>query len=164
MNVMEPAALRRLVPFGVLLASAGALAAAYTAEISLALEPCVLCLYQRVPFAVAGLLAMGALARPNLAVAALALAGAAFIAGAGIAAYHVGVEQHWWASAAGCGGELPPPMSAAEFRQALLNKPPKACDEVDWSLFGISMAGYNIAYSSALAVMAFAGARRMRAP
>ena len=155
--------LARLMPLAVLLASAGALAAAYTAEIALTLEPCVLCLYQRLPFAVAGLLAMGALARPNLATAAMALGGVAFIAGAGIATYHVGVEQHWWVSAAGCGGELPPPISVAELKQALLNKPPKVCDQVDWSLFGISMAGYNIAYSSALAVMALTGARRMKA-
>ncbi len=155
--------LARLVPLAILLASVGALGAAYMAQYAFDLEPCILCLYQRVPFATAALLAMAALKWPRFAVYACALSGMLFAAGAGIAAYHVGVEQHWWVSAAGCGGQLPPPMSAEEFKQALLSPPPKPCDEVEWSLFGISMAGYNVAYSSALAVMALTGARRMRA-
>ena len=155
--------LARLIPLAILLASVGALGVAYTAQYAFDLEPCILCLYQRVPFATVGLLAMAALRWPRLAPGACALSGMVFAVGAGIAAYHVGVEQHWWASVAGCGGGLPPPMSAAEFKQSLLAKPPKACDEVDWTLFGISMAGYNVAYSSALAVMALAGAWRMKA-
>ncbi len=155
--------LARLVPLAILLASVVALGAAYTAQYAFDLEPCILCLYQRVPFATVALLAMAALRWPSFARRACALSGMGFAVGAGIAAYHVGVEQHWWVSAAGCGGQLPPPMSAEEFRQALLGKPSKACNQVDWSLFGISMAGYNIAYSSALAVMAFTGARRMKA-
>ena len=34
--------------------------------------------------------------------AALALAGLTFLAGAAIAFFHVGVEQHWWRGMAGC--------------------------------------------------------------
>jgi len=162
MNVMDPKALRRLLPLAILLASAGSLGAAYTAQYAFDLEPCILCLYQRIPFAVAGLLAMGALIWPRLAVGACALSGIVFAAGAGIAVHHVGVEQHWWASVTGCGGELAPPMTAADLKDMLLQKPPKPCDRVDWALFGISMAGYNVVYSSALAIMSLGGAWGLR--
>ena len=38
----------RLVPFAILAASIGALATAYTAELAIGIEPCILCLYQRI--------------------------------------------------------------------------------------------------------------------
>ena len=34
------------------------------------------------------------------------------------------------------------------------------CDEVAWSLFGISLAGYNVIASAALAVFSLVGALR----
>ncbi len=150
----------RLVPFGILAASVGALAMAYTAQYAFGLEPCILCLYQRIPYAVAGVLGLGALLLPDGPSAnrarswAVMGAGFMFLAGAGIAFYHVGVEQHWWASAATCGGGGgvgEGPKTVAELQQMLSRKPPKPCDEVDWTLFGLSMATYNVAVSLALA-------------
>ncbi len=154
-----------LVPMAILAASVGALATAYTAELAFGLEPCILCLYQRIPYAVAGVLGLLALLLPRgrYRVWAVAGCGAAFIAGAGIAFYHVGVEQHWWMSAASCGGGGgPEPRTVEELRTLLLAKPPKGCDETDWTLFGLSMATYNVAASLALAYGAFWGAQRMR--
>ncbi len=115
-------------------ASVGALAAAYTAQFGFGLEPCILCLYQRIPYAVAGLLGLLALLLPpgRYPVWAVAGCGAAFAAGAGIAFYHVGVEQHWWMSQASCGGGGgAEPRTVEELRTLLLAKPPKACDEID---------------------------------
>ena len=51
----------RLIPLAILAASAGALAVAYIAEFVFGLEPCILCLYQRVPYAATGILAILAL-------------------------------------------------------------------------------------------------------
>jgi disulfide bond formation protein DsbB len=42
----------------------------------------------------------------------------------------------------------------------LLAQPVVRCDEVAWSLFGLSMAGYNFLMSLALAGFAFAAAGR----
>ena len=50
----------RLVPFAILAASIGALIIAYTAELAFGIEPCILCLYQRIPYALAGALAVAA--------------------------------------------------------------------------------------------------------
>ncbi len=157
----------RLVPFAILAASIGALATAYTAELAFGVEPCILCLYQRIPYALAGTLALAALLAPGERVKVWAVigAGVAFLAGAEIAFYHVGVEQHWWRSVASCGVAAgdPQPETVDELRRLLTQaRPAKACDEIDWTLFGVSMATYNVAASLALAYGAFWGARRMR--
>lgn len=158
----------RLIPLAILGTSVGALGFAYTAEIGFGYEPCQLCLYQRVPFAVAGILALLALAGPMEGIQGgrvqkivIALCGVVFLIGAGIAFYHVGVEQHWWASAV-CGG-TPGGLTFEQMQQSLKKGEPKACDTVDWQLFGISMAGYNIVYSVLLAIGCFAGTKLLQA-
>jgi|TARA_Y100000294_G_scaffold19799_1_gene16852 disulfide bond formation protein DsbB len=157
----------RLVPFAILAASVGALITAYTAELAFGIEPCILCLYQRIPYAVAGTLAVAALLAPGPRPKAWAVIGAgmAFLAGAEIAFYHVGVEQHWWRSIASCGVAAgdPEPETVEALRRLLTEaRPVKACDEVDWTLFGVSMATYNVAASLALAVGSFWGAEKIR--
>ncbi len=155
----------RYAPWAVLGVAAGSLGLAYTAQYVFGLEPCILCLYQRVPFAIAGVLAMAALfLAPRRRAMAIALCGLVFFVNAGIAFYHTGVEQHWWASAAGCGDAGGGAMTLEKLRAALLSKPAKACDEVDWTFLGISMAAYNVPYSLALAAASLAAAFGMRKP
>ncbi len=154
----------RLIPMAILAASVGALAAAYIAEFVFGLEPCILCLYQRVPYAAAGILAILALGLPprsGVRTASVALCGAVFLAGAGVAVYHVGVEQHWWTGTAACAGALPAEMTVEALTAQLAAKPPKPCDQVDWTLFGISFAGYNLMASLALAAFSLAAAQRL---
>ena len=153
-----------LAPFGIFAVSVAALANAYTAEYAFGLEPCILCLYQRIPYAIAGGLGAAALFMPSFRLPAVAVAGVVFLAGAVLAFYHVGVEQHWWSSAAACGGSGGDgPETVDELRQLLMQaNPVKACDEVDWTLFGLSMATYNVPFSLALAFGSFWGAAQIR--
>lgn len=140
-----------------------ALGGALTAQFDFGLRPCILCLYQRVPFVISGLLAATALLPsmpPRTRMLLLGLCALAFLANTGIAFFHVGVEQHWWAGTAACTGGQPAALSIADLQAQLTAKPPARCDEIPWSLFGISMAGYNVPYSLALAVFAAIGARR----
>ncbi len=95
-------------------------------------------------------MAFGGQTKPALMRVVLALCAAIFLAGAGIAAYHVGVEQGWWQGAASCSGPNLNTMTIDELREHLLQAPIVRCDEVAWSLFGVSMAGYNILASLAL--------------
>ncbi len=146
----------------ILAVSVLSLATVYVAQYGFDLEPCILCLYQRVPFAVAGGLALlGMIWRGRLLTIA-SLAGVAFLVGSGIAFYHTGVEQHWWASATGCSGNLPQGFNADQFLAKLQQKQPKACDDIDWTLFGISMATYNVFYSFGLAAITFAAVAWIR--
>ena len=58
---------------------------------------------------------------------------------------------------------LTEPETVEELRRLLTEaRPTKTCDEVDWALFGVSMATYNVATSLALAVGSFWGAEKIR--
>lgn len=155
----------RLSPAIILLACLAALAGALTAQFGFGLRPCVLCLYQRVPYVVAALLAALALLPAVPAKARwvlVALCALAFAVNAGIAVFHVGVEQHWWAGTAACTGGGRLPANPQEMMAMLAGPPPARCDQIPWALFGISMAGYNLPASLALAGFAGWAARRLR--
>jgi disulfide bond formation protein DsbB len=149
----------------VALASAGLLAGAFAFEHIGGLAPCVLCLYQRWPHALAIVFGIAAFAvwprNSGAAALALGLAALGLFVGAAIAAYHVGVEQRWWTGPMACGAtgpSLSSAMTAEALRKALLAAPVVRCDEIAWSLFGLSMAAYNFIASLALGALAGLGA------
>ena len=144
----------RLTLAALLVVSLGAVGMALVGQFVFGFVPCILCLYQRVPYAVvAGLAALGVLlpltatARRRL----VAISGVVFLVGAGIAFYHVGVEEHWWGAVTGCAGTPVGQMSMEQF-QAQLWTPQKPCDQVDFRFLGLSLAGWNAIVSLALAV------------
>lgn len=152
---------------GVLLAASGAvLAGALAFEHLGGLAPCILCLWQRWPHAVVvalTLVAVIGLRRwPKAEGTVLMAAGLTLWVGAVLAGYHVGVEQGWWPGPSACGGAgFDPAATAADLRAQLLATPVVRCDEVVWSLFGISMAGYNLLASLLLGALGlYGGARR----
>jgi len=146
----------RLAPALVLAASIAVLGGAFAFQYVGGLAPCVLCLYQRYPYGITialSLLALALAGRPGGAGTvriALYLCAAVFAAGAAIAVFHVGVEQHWWQGTAEC-GVTNAGQTLAELERTLKTAPVVRCDEVSWSLFGISMAGYNAIVSVLLA-------------
>jgi disulfide bond formation protein DsbB len=146
----------RRLPSLVLIASLASLAIAFASQYWGGLQPCVLCWYQRYPYvvtAVLGIVGIAFAGRPGWLRAVLLLAALAFFIDAGIAAYHVGVERHWWQGTAECGSTLDLNLSPEELAKQLLNQPLVRCDEVGWSLFGVSMAGYNFLYALALGLV-----------
>lgn len=147
------------IPLGLLAMSIAILGGAYAFQYLGGLQPCTLCLYQRWPwwlaggFAIVGLL----LVRERRMVRALSLIGALAVwVGMGIAIYHVGVEQHWWTGPTACSATLTTPKTVEELRAQIFAAPVVRCDDIPWSLFGISMAGYNalISFATGLAVLA----------
>jgi disulfide bond formation protein DsbB len=142
-----------LVPVSVLFSCVLALALALLAQYAFDLRPCNLCLIQRVPFVLAAALAAVALVRPALAPALIRLAGLALLINGVIAFYHVGVEQHWWASAvcpAAQGGAVAVADLVAE-----MSKPAEAqCDTPAWVFHGITMAVLNVPFSAGLGLLA----------
>lgn len=162
------APLKRLAthPFGApgILGAASVLilGAAYYFEFVVGLAPCQLCYWQRLPyFAAVGLTPLMVVSHAHHQAATLlgrviiGLIGLGFSAGAGIGIYHVGVEQSWWPGPASCSGAAGGTPGDV---QTLLATPVVRCDEVPWSLFGISMAGYNVMLSLALAAFALGNA------
>ncbi len=148
------------------LGAVGALGAALFMQHAVGVQPCILCLYQRWPYVIVGALALLALVfgrhRPVRAVL-LGLIGLALLADTGLAVFQVGVEHHWWTGTSGC-SVPPPPATVEELRARLMATPVVPCDQVSWSLLGISLAGYNVFLTLALAVFALLAARRAVKP
>lgn len=138
----------------ILAASAGLLGGALAFQYLGGYAPCVLCHWQRYAHAATMALVVLALAVPRAASWLTAAAGLALLTGAGIAFFHIGVEQQWWAGTAECGSAVGGAASIEELRARLMGQPIVRCDEVAWSLFGVSMAGYNFILSLALAALA----------
>lgn len=143
----------------VLAGSVAALAAAFLFQYGVGLAPCPLCLYQRWPYYAAIPLTLAAfvIAREGFAPGwrrlALALCALGFAAGAALAVYHVGIEHHWWPGPTSCtgGGGA---RTLDDLRAQLMATPVVRCDEAPWSLFGVSLAGFNAVASLVLAVLA----------
>jgi len=134
------------------------------------LEPCVLCIWQRYPYGaviILGLLGNG-MARgpsppPGALIVVMGLCAFALFTDSAIAGFHVGVEEKWWQGTAACVGPTGADSIEA-LRAQLLAQKVVRCDQVAWSLGGISMAGYNMAAAAGLGTVASLAAWRMARP
>jgi len=139
-----PAALR-LARLAALLVPAALLGGAYLSQYGFGLFPCEMCWWQRYPHFLALALAPLALVlagqRWPVALAALAIA----VSGA-IGAYHAGVEYHWWEGLTRCTSNVRP--GSGDLLKAILDAPLIRCDQAQWTLFGISLAGFNFLIST----------------
>ncbi len=152
----------RAAPLAVFVLSVAVVGAALLSQYWGGLRPCELCLYERWPYYAVAILALIAVAigRRNTSRAALMLAGLVFVAGAVLAFYHAAVEWHWFAGPTACTGPALDTSSVDALRAQLLATPPVRCDEVQWSLFGISLAGWNFVASVFLAVLSWVAVTR----
>lgn len=116
------------------------------------LAPCEMCMWQRWALLTALALALMAWATGH-ARALLWLATLALFANVGIAAFHVGVEQHWWKGITTCAAAATV-GSNAEVMSEIMAAPLVRCDAIAWSLFGISMAGWNALISTGIGGLA----------
>lgn len=150
----------RHAPYVVAGISAAMLLTVYLMQHIGGLEPCPLCVTQRYPHFVAGGLALAAIALRGWPRAGLTLlSGLALLATVGYATFHVGVEQEWFESS--CASGLSIKGSLDNLRALLEAAPIVRCDEIPWSLFGISLAGWNAIASLALALFALYSGTRM---
>jgi disulfide bond formation protein DsbB len=119
------------------------------------LAPCEMCIWQRWPHAAAILLGLGggALALTRVLhrdmVRVLAwLAMAAIVVSGAIGVFHAGVEWKLWAGPSACTGIGFVP-GQDDFKPFQVVR----CDEAQWRLLGISLAGYNAILSFAAAAV-----------
>jgi disulfide bond formation protein DsbB len=161
--------LTRFWPAIALIVSVAMLATAHVFE-NMGYAPCTLCLRQREVYWTAIIVAVLALAfargkGAKVAWAFDALLALVFLYGAGLAAFHSGVEFKWWPGPAECASTGA--AASAEALDALLNgakiRPP-ACDEPNWWFLGLTMANWNTLVSLGLVALgALAAVRRRRA-
>jgi disulfide bond formation protein DsbB len=124
------------------------------------LYPCEMCWWQRYPHGLAILLAGAALLSPLAAprTRALTLLAALAVAVSGlIGAFHAGVEYKWWEGITTCS------TGGAMSLDDIMAVPLIRCDQVQWTLFGISLAGFNALLSLGGALVIALLARRRAA-
>ena len=116
------------------------------------LAPCEMCMWQRWALVTALGLALLGWAMGH-ARALQGLATLAVLTGAGIAAFHVGVEHHWWQGITRCAA-APTIGTTADVMREIMAAPLVRCDAIAWSLFGVSMAGWNALISTGIGGLA----------
>jgi disulfide bond formation protein DsbB len=148
----------RSFPIFVLTASVLVLGGVLISQYWGGLAACELCLKERWPWTAAiavAFVATTAGSRRGLPRVALLL-GLVFAVSGALAFYHVGVEQHWFRGPSACTA----PANAADTLEALkaqlLHQRPVLCDQVAWSLWGVSLAGWNLLASLAMTGICFA--------
>lgn len=161
--------LPRQWPLVAAVVSLAMLVIAHASEVFGGLVPCALCLRQREVYWTALVLGLGGLVlsrfwRPaltrRLTCGLLALV---FLFGAGLAAYHAGVEWTWWPGPTTCSGGGA--VSADAMADLLGGKKIRgpSCDRAAWVFLGLSMAGWNSLASLALSVISLQAFRRSAA-
>lgn len=146
-------------PLLLLLASGAILGAALASQYWGGLAPCELCYWQRWAHVAAMAPALLALFAPGRARAVLlGVAVLTLLGSAGIAFFHAGVEQKWWAGLSGC-GVTGGADSIADLKAQIMAAPVVRCDDIAFQFLGISMAGWNALASLALAGFAGMAAR-----
>lgn len=141
-----------IIALGMVALSIFSLASALVAQYGFNLRPCDLCLYQRVPFVLNIFLGVWAYAMPKLHRPLIGIAGLAFLANSVIAFFHSGVERKWWVGITGC---TTPDMSGTveDLLKRITETDVVRCDEIPWSLFGLSMANYNVVFCLGLGMI-----------
>jgi disulfide bond formation protein DsbB len=130
---------------------AGALGSQYLGG----LAPCEMCMWQRWPHyaaLVAALLAI-LLRRSPASRPLTILAGLLIVASGLIGGFHAGVEYGWWKGPQHCTGAI---TGGADILRQIMAAPIVRCDVPQWTLAGVSLAGWNFLFSLAggLAVLA----------
>ncbi len=142
-------------------------------QYGLGLKPCPLCLEQRypyyfaIPLAVLVILGEQVGSQRKVLLAALFVIAIGMLWNTALGAYHAGVEWKLWSGPQECSGALEGLGSATNLLERLgQNSNVVRCDEAAWRFLGISLAGYNVLISLALAAVAawgIAASRRHRA-
>jgi disulfide bond formation protein DsbB len=125
------------------------LGGAYLSQYGFGLFPCEMCWWQRYAhFAALALALISTLAPPKRLW--VGLAGLAILVAGLIGGYHAGVEYKWWEGLTTCSS-----TASSTSIADILSAPLIRCDEAQWTLFGISLAGFNFLISTSAALVIF---------
>ncbi len=126
-----------------------ALIFAYVSQFVFDHQPCILCLYQRVPFfavVVVTALSILFLKKERLKKIALFLCLAMLLINVGMASYHVGVEKKIFKGPVTCSRGLEKITDLDELRAAIMKTKAIRCDRPSFVFLGLSMAAWNVVY------------------
>lgn len=134
-----------------LLVPSALILAVYIAQYGFGLAPCEMCWWQRYPHFAAIALAIAAWATrgTRLGRALVILAALAISVSGAIGAFHAGVEYGWWQGPTACSST----SLGSDPLASIMNAPLIRCDTPAWTMFGVSLAGFNFLISAASAAL-----------
>lgn len=139
--------------------SAALLLGAFAFQYIGGLSPCTLCIWQRWPHGAAVLVGLMALLVPGRVLPLLGVMTA--LTAAAIGGFHAGVEQGWWQGLQSCSAGSVAGISVEDLLNPAINvAPPVRCDQIAWSMAGLSMAAWNMVISTGLALVWLTAASR----
>ena len=150
------------------LVGSGALLGAWFFQYVVGLPPCPLCLEQRyayyvvIPLAAMVLLGISVGSSRKVQLLAFLAIAAAMLWNAGLGVYHSGIEWHWWPGPQDCSGTGGNFSAGGSLLDQMESARVVRCDEAAWRFLGLSLAGYNVLISLALAAIALWGAAAAR--
>ncbi len=155
----------RATALAVAVIAAATIAGAWFFQLVLGIVPCPLCLEQRyayyviIPLSLLIAVAASRGTSRQLLVLGFAMLVIAALANASLGIYHAGVEWKFWQGPTDCSGPLPDLGSGGSLLESIKTVKVIRCDEVQWRFLGVSLAGYNVLISLALAALAGRGVR-----
>ena len=141
-SIATPRAIALLLPLALL-------AGAWGSQLIGHLYPCHMCLWQRWPHYAAVVLAGLAYVVPGISAKRMlvVLAAVAIGVSGAIGVFHAGVEYHWWNGITDCTSSIR--AGGGDVLAQIMRAPIVRCDVPQWTLFGISLAGFNAIFSCA---------------
>lgn len=143
----------RIAAWLAFLLPASLLGGALISQYVFGLYPCEMCYWQRWPhwaaLALGGIAVLAVRRVEGLGVAMASLAAIAIAISGVIGGFHAGVEYGWWEGLTRCATAAPVGGTSEDVLNSIMANPLVRCDTAPWSLFGISLAGYNFLLSLA---------------
>lgn len=142
-----------------------ALISAFGAEYFMDAAPCKLCILERYPYVALIILSLPPLfmiLQPNMIRLILLQSALILIIGVVLSAYHVGVEQHFWNLPSLCHSHISKGATIQELLHSIMAQDMPSCDQVTFSILGLSMASWNLLLSIALLLFTMHGHKKLK--
>ena len=130
-----------------------ALISAFVVEYWLGHKPCKLCLYQRIPYFLSILIIIRIFFTKKYEKIFLLILSLIFLCSSALAFYHFGIEQGFFNESLACTvSDLTKTLSKEELLEQLKNNT-ISCKDVNFRIFGMSLAAINTIFSIVLTII-----------
>lgn len=116
-------------------------------EFFLKVKPCILCIYQRYPYYIIAFLSLIYFLKKDLKILLILLIILTSLASITLSTYHVGIETGLIEETTSCKTSLNNNLSKDAILKQLESNLASSCKEVNFKLFGFSLASINIILS-----------------
>ncbi|MFV9875319.1 MAG: disulfide bond formation protein B [Rickettsiales endosymbiont of Dermacentor nuttalli] len=145
----------------IFIASTVATLTALIAEYIFGLRPCILCIYERIPYILTIIFSILGITILKLRKPMLILCLLTFICSTALSLYHAGVEYQIFEGTSSCNSSSSnKTITLEELRTQILDNSRPSCSEVSFRFMGVSITGWNAILSLTLSYLSYIVLRR----